>query len=389
MHSCALNLPSTDADRHHSPPARATCTPARPSPPRLGLLEALAAPHGVDRYLELIRPSWSLHEARAEVVAVRRADRRQRHPDPAPERAWEGFRAGQFVQLTVEIDGVRHTRCYSPACSDGTRPRRSRSPSRRHPEGLVSNFLDRARAPGHGRRPLAGRRRLPASRRAARRAAADQRRQRHHPGDVDAAHALRRGHTGAVDLPPLRARPASDVDLPRRARASSPPRIRTCASSAPTRAPGAGELDGHFSRAHLRAGRAPLRRGRDLRLRPARPARRRSRRIWAEDGLEHRLHVESFVPPASRSPSGERRGQRALRAARDVEVRTAARPCSSRPSRPGSAPSPAAGWASATPAPAARRRAASEPLTGEVSISDDEEIQICVSAPLGDVVVDL
>ena len=27
--------------------------------------------------------------------------------------------------------------------------------------------------------------------------------------------------------------------------------------------------------------------------------------------------------------------------------------------------------------------------TGEVSSSDDEEIQICISAPLGDVVVDL
>src|SRR4051794_12797029 len=36
---------------------------------------------------------------------------------------WNGFRAGQYTQLSVEIDGVRHTRCYS-MCSvadDGRR----------------------------------------------------------------------------------------------------------------------------------------------------------------------------------------------------------------------------------------------------------------------------
>ena len=31
----------------------------------------LATPHGVDRYLEQFNPTWSLHEVRAEVTAVR------------------------------------------------------------------------------------------------------------------------------------------------------------------------------------------------------------------------------------------------------------------------------------------------------------------------------
>ena len=61
------------------PPA-ATAHPLPPPPVRRlgrrllgsGLLEALAAPHGVDRYLELIRPSWSLREARGVVTDVRR-----------------------------------------------------------------------------------------------------------------------------------------------------------------------------------------------------------------------------------------------------------------------------------------------------------------------------
>ncbi len=105
-----------------------TAAAPRPQPPtpvrRLGrrvlgsgLLEALAAPHGVDRYLELIRPSWSLSEARAEVVEVRRQTGDSVTLTLRPNENWQGFSTGQFVRLTVEIDGVRQTRCYSPACS--------------------------------------------------------------------------------------------------------------------------------------------------------------------------------------------------------------------------------------------------------------------------------
>jgi len=34
--------------------------------------DLLVGPHGIDRYLELIRPNLTLREARAEVVGVRR-----------------------------------------------------------------------------------------------------------------------------------------------------------------------------------------------------------------------------------------------------------------------------------------------------------------------------
>src|SRR5438876_8080705 len=106
-----------------------TTTTIRPLPPapvrRLGrrllgsaLLEALAAPHGVDRYLELIRPSWSLREARAEVIEVRRQTADNVTLTLRPNENWNGFSTGQFVRMTVEIDGVRQTRCYSPACSE-------------------------------------------------------------------------------------------------------------------------------------------------------------------------------------------------------------------------------------------------------------------------------
>ena len=127
-----------------------------------GLLEALAAPHGVDRYLELIRPSWSLREARAEVIEVRRQTADSVTLTLRPNENWKGFSTGQFVRLTVEIDGVRHTRCYSPACSEHA-PDRIEITVKAHPEGQVSGFLNRAARPGMVVGLSAGRRRLRAA----------------------------------------------------------------------------------------------------------------------------------------------------------------------------------------------------------------------------------
>ncbi len=62
-------------------------------------------------------------------------------------RAWGGIRAGQFVQVSVEIDGVRHNRCYSPASAEG-RGRELEITAKRHPDGLVSNFLADHAQPG-------------------------------------------------------------------------------------------------------------------------------------------------------------------------------------------------------------------------------------------------
>lgn len=77
----------------------------------------LATPHGVDRYLELFNPLWSVHEVRAEVVesVCETADAttfRLR-----PNRNWLGARAGQYIRISVELDGVRRTRCYSVSSS--------------------------------------------------------------------------------------------------------------------------------------------------------------------------------------------------------------------------------------------------------------------------------
>jgi ferredoxin-NADP reductase len=114
----------------------------------LGVFEALATPHGVDRYLELVNPMLTVRELRAEVTEVNRSTDDTVTLTLRPTRQWRGFRAGQFVQVTVEIDGVRRTRCFSPACSEHRTDGRIELTVKAHPDGLVSQYLHAHAAPG-------------------------------------------------------------------------------------------------------------------------------------------------------------------------------------------------------------------------------------------------
>ncbi len=75
---------------------------------------ALATPHGVDRYLELVNPMWAANEVRARIVDITREVDVPGHPPVAtitlqPTSTWRGHRAGQHVQLGVDVDGARRT----------------------------------------------------------------------------------------------------------------------------------------------------------------------------------------------------------------------------------------------------------------------------------------
>jgi ferredoxin-NADP reductase len=112
------------------------------------LLNLLTGPHGVDRYTELVAPTWTLGEGRAKVIEVRRSTPRSvtlvLAPNDAFADAGRALRAGQYVNLTVEIDGRRHTRCYSPANAEGAS--HLELTIGHHDGGLVSTFLyERAR----------------------------------------------------------------------------------------------------------------------------------------------------------------------------------------------------------------------------------------------------
>lgn len=113
---------------------------------RSPLVDLLTGPHGVDRYTELVTPTWTAGEARAKIVAVRRQTPRSVTLTLEPNRAFTGFRAGQHINLTVEIDGRRRTRPYSPASAEGT-PYIELTIGR-HDRGLVSNYLYEHGRPG-------------------------------------------------------------------------------------------------------------------------------------------------------------------------------------------------------------------------------------------------
>lgn len=89
---------------------------------RARLVSALIAPRHIDDYLELLDATWSVREVRARVVGVRGEADRATSLLLAPNGNWRGFRAGQFVRVSVDIAAVRHERCFSlsSAPSDGT-----------------------------------------------------------------------------------------------------------------------------------------------------------------------------------------------------------------------------------------------------------------------------
>jgi ferredoxin-NADP reductase len=112
------------------------------------VVDLLVGPHGIDRYLELVRPDLTVHEARAEVIAVRRQTARSVTLTLRPNGAWKGFRAGQFVRVGIEIDGVRRSRTYSPASSALRRDGCIELTVTVHPAGVVSTYLYSHARPG-------------------------------------------------------------------------------------------------------------------------------------------------------------------------------------------------------------------------------------------------
>ncbi len=108
---------------------------------------ALATPHGVDRYLELVNPMWAANEVRARIVDVTREVDVPGHPPVAtitlqPTSTWRGHRAGQHVQLGVEVNGARRTtRVFTVSSPDSKPGDRFTITMRANPVGVVSRYL--------------------------------------------------------------------------------------------------------------------------------------------------------------------------------------------------------------------------------------------------------
>jgi ferredoxin-NADP reductase len=353
---------------------------------RSELLQALTSPHGVERYLVLALPGFSLQEGRGEIVDVRR------HPSGSatlrvrPNEIWRGFQAGQFVPVTVEVGGVRRTRCYSPANSQHGSDHELELTVRSHPKGLVSRHLYDAARPGTvvGLGRAEGQFVLPTPR----------------PeglllisggsGITPVMSMLRtlcdEGHSAPVTFLHY-ARRAGDIVYRAELEelAEHHPNVRLACVSTRERK---GRLRGHLSRAQLRALDRDYQNAEVYVCGPPGLI-EATRALCAGDAEENRVHSESFLPPG-RAASSEATGANVRFALSAVEVASTGVTLLEQAEQAGL--SPAFGCRMGICHTCTTRKRAGQVRdvnSGELSSCDDEEIQLCVSAPAGDVELEL
>jgi stearoyl-CoA 9-desaturase NADPH oxidoreductase len=335
---------------------------------RSPLLELLTGPHGVDRYTELVDRAWTAGEARAKVIAVRRQTPRSVTLILEPNRAFTGFRAGQHINLTVEIDGRRRTRCYSPASAENARF--IELTIGRHDGGLVSTYLcDNAR-PGMvlGLDSVGGDFTLPETR---------PRRILFVSGGS--------GITPVMSMLRTMRDEGSDREIAfihyaRSAREACYADELAAMSGVRvlhgyTR-DGAGDLDGYLDAEHLAAAMpAP-----DAVFVCGPPALVEAVRAHAPDAK-----AESFVPPVLTAPA-QSSGGRVTFTDANIGVTDDGRPILEQAEAAGL--SPESGCRMGICHTCTRRKTGGvvkNLITGAVSTADEEDVQICVSAPVGDV----
>ena len=352
------------------------------------LADALTTPHGVDRYVELVRPAFSLRDVRAEVVAVRRATARSVTLVLRPNGNWQGFRAGQFVRLGTEIDGVRHTRCYSPASSAHVCNLLELT-AHAEPDGVVSPFLRASARPGMvvSLSQAEGDFALPDER----------------PDQLllisggsgitpvmSMLHTLcQEGYRGRIAFLHY-ARDEHDVAYRHQLAELAAGHTNVRLLHGYSRQAEAGELHGRFERAHLRAAGVDPAEALTFACGPT-GLLDAVRATWAQDGLEQRLHVEQFTAPAPvRAPDGEHVAG-SLRFARSgVKATGTAAPLLEQAEAAGLTPTSGCRMGICHTCTCRKLEGAVRDVrTGEISTAPDELIQICVNAPVGDVTLDI
>ncbi|GAB3485955.1 ferredoxin reductase [Amycolatopsis cihanbeyliensis] len=343
------------------------------------LAEALLTPHGMDRYLELVDPMLVRREIRGVVTGVRRQT-----PDTVtltvrPSRAWRGFSAGQYVRVSVDIDGVRRTRCYSPTCSE--HGGQLELTVKAQENGLVSGHLHRHAAPGMvlGLSQPDGEFTLPARR----------------PekillvsggsGITPVLSMLRtlvdEGHPGEVVFLHY-ANTAADVlyrtelaELARRL-----PGLRVVLAHTHS---GGGDLHGFFERAHLHRV-APWYHTAQTYLCGPLPLMDSVRATFEADGLSEQLNTEEFTPPPVPADGGATGQVRFARSGR--ETANSGKPLLDQAEDAGLRPEHGCRMGICFSCTKLKTSGCvRNARTGELSAEDNVEIQLCISIPVGDV----
>ncbi|GAB3130926.1 ferredoxin reductase [Tsukamurella serpentis] len=339
-------------------------------------VEAALTPHAVDRYLELFDPMLTWSEIRGRVTAVSRRTDRTVTFTVAPTRHFEGFQAGQFVQVSVVIDGVRQTRCFSPANSqhqDGT----VEFTVTADPGGQVSTYLREHLEVGDvlGLTPAAGAFTLPGA-----------------PGERPSSITLISGGSGITPVLSM-LRTLVDEDYPGtvallhfcRDRTDDPYRAElqrlsrrpgVSVTYVYTRAGGSHLGPEHiedFGEVGLACGPAPLLAAAD--------------RLYTDAGVE--LRVEDFAPPSAASPTGDATGTVRFTES-GTETGNDGRTLLEQAESSGLFPASGCRMGICFSCTAVRTSGCTtNVLTGERGSEPDQHIQLCISAPLGDVEIAL
>ena len=285
-----------------------------------------------------------------------------------PNQTFTGFRAGQHINLTVEIDGRRRTRCYSPASAEGAGL--IELTIGRHDGGLVSSHLcDHAR-PGMvlGLDSVGGDFVLPDTR---------PRRILFVSGGS--------GITPVMSMLRTMRDEGSDREIAFIHYARSA--LEACYADELAAMPGvrvlhgytregAGDLDGYFDAEHLAAAMPEP----DAVYVCGPPALVDAVRAHRPDA-----HFESFVPPTFTMPA-ESSGGRVTFTDSGVELTDDGRPLLLQAEDAGLTPESGCRMGICHSCTRRKTRGAVRNLiTGAVSTTDEEDVQICVSAPVGDV----
>ena len=347
----------------------------------LKFLEALATPHGMDRYLELVSPMLTVRELRAVVTRVERSTAHSVTLTLRPTRQWRGFQAGQFVQLAVDIDGVRRTRCYSPSSSQHRADRRIELTVKA--QGEVSRYLYAHAQPGLvvGLSQAGGAFRLPTPRPerivlisggsgitpvlAMLRTLLDER----YAGEIVFLH-YAPTEPEVPQLSALRRLVVSNLRL----------------VLAYTQARSGGDLYGHFDETHL-AEIAPWYVDATTFLCGPAGLMAAVRAHYAAKGIEQTLHTEEFTPPALSAADGTATGS--IRFG-DVVVDNSGVTLLEQAEAAGLTPDYGCRMGICFTCTKVKTSGCTRNVrTGETNSDPDVEVQLCISAPVGDVAIDL
>ncbi len=352
--------------------------------------------------MELVRPLLVKREVRAEVTTMRQQTDKSVTLTLRPNKNWQGLRAGQFVNLSVEIEGVRETRPYSPAGSEHAAGHALELTISTHPEGKVSRYLRERARPGMivGLSEAQGEFVLPA-----------QRAQRvlliSGGSGVTPVMAMLRtlceeGHAGEIGfLNYARSPELALYDAELNALAEGHKNLHVARgftrASAGAGSPGDprlgdSRLKGRFDREHARAVMSEYGEAATFVCGP--PALIEAvRAVWREDGLQEPT-VETFTPPAPHFNALQFDKEQATGmvsfAASGREAANSGLPLLEQAEDAGLTPEHGCRMGICNTC-SCRKRSGTvrNVITGEYSSAGDEQIRICVSVPVGDVALEL